>query len=327
MIRYRVEKIDMGKRNWKYKITGGWAGLIMASVMLALFGGLTVWLYTTRNGAFIGGVIVTAFMAIGFVLSVCSALFFKVLVDSDGFFCQTAPGNGRYYRYSEIRSMWISSGRETNARQSTYCNFETVEGKRSRFIVLDPNGDAVDYMMQQVEAAENQSEAENHDRELVISGKTQAGFQVIPLIFSLVALCLVEKLLAAQGVSLLFRVIPVIVAALPAAQVLSYGLFYKIQIQKDGFYCRTNPFNGCYYRYSDITDCRLIETQKKFGSVYQKGVRETHYFYYLQFIDRAHQTRRILYDKSLFEGEINELVARMERAHRDENEAVPPEEY
>ena len=97
----------MKERNWKYKINGGWPTLIMASVMLAIFGGITVWLYTTRNGAFIGGLIVTACMAIGFILSVCSVLFFKVFVDKDGFFCQTAPGNGRYYRYSEIRNMWL----------------------------------------------------------------------------------------------------------------------------------------------------------------------------------------------------------------------------
>ena len=135
----------MKERNWKYKINGGWPTLIMASVMLAIFGGITVWLYTTRNGAFIGGLIVTACMAIGFILSVCSVLFFKVFVDKDGFFCQTAPGNGRYYRYSEIRNMWLSSGRETNARQSTYCNFETVEGKRLRFLVTGQYDDAVDY--------------------------------------------------------------------------------------------------------------------------------------------------------------------------------------
>ena len=141
----------MKERNWKYKINGGWPTLIMASVMLAIFGGITVWLYTTRNGAFIGGLIVTACMAIGFILSVCSVLFFKVFVDKDGFFCQTAPGNGRYYRYSEIRNMWLSSGRETNARQPTYCNFETVEGKRMRFLVLGSQIDAVDYMIERVE--------------------------------------------------------------------------------------------------------------------------------------------------------------------------------
>ena len=169
----------MEERNWKYKINGGWPTLIMASVMLAIFGGITVWLYTTRNGAFIGGLIVTACMAIGFILSVCSVLFFKVFVDKDGFFCQTAPGNGRYYRYSEIRNMWLSSGRETNARQPTYCNFETVEGKRMRFLVLGSQIDAVDYMIERVESMGNKSGEDDLDWEIVITGKKEAGFVVI----------------------------------------------------------------------------------------------------------------------------------------------------
>ena len=40
----------------------------------------------------------------------------------------------------------------------------------------------------------------------------------------------------------------------------STGCFTKLMIQKDGFYCRTNPFDGRYYRYSDILDwlsCRV----------------------------------------------------------------------
>ena len=176
----------MKERNWKYKINGGWPTLIMASVMLAIFGGITVWLYTTRNGAFIGGLIVTACMAIGFILSVCSVLFFKVFVDKDGFFCQTAPGNGRYYRYSEIRNMWLSSGRETNARQPTYCNFETVEGKRMRFLVLGSQIDAVGYMIERVESMGNKSGEDDLDWEIVITGKKEAGFVVIPTILSLI---------------------------------------------------------------------------------------------------------------------------------------------
>ena len=272
----------MEQRNWKYKINGGWPTLIMASVMLAIFGGITVWLYTTRNGAFIGGLIVTACMAIGFILSVCSVLFFKVFVDKDGFFCQTAPGNGRYYRYSEIRNMWLSSGRETNARQPTYCNFETVEGKRMRFLVLGSQIDAVDYMIERVESMGNKSGEDALDWEIVITGKKEAGFMVMPAIFS-------------------------------------YGLFYKVQIQKDGFYCRTNPFDGRYYRYSDILDCRLVESQRKIGSRYNRGrIRKMYYFYDLKFIDRAHQTHRLPYNKSLYEGEIGELVARIERTHDNE---------
>ena len=104
----------MEERNWKYKITSR-TGLVVAAVMLALFGGVTFWLYTAHNGAFILVGCIAALTAIAFLLSVYSALFFKVFVDKDGFYFQTAPGNGRYYRYAEICDMWLSSGRETNA--------------------------------------------------------------------------------------------------------------------------------------------------------------------------------------------------------------------
>ena len=308
----------MEQRNWKYKINGGWPTLIMASVMLAIFGGITVRLYTTRNGAFIGGLIVTVCMAIGFILSVCSVLFFKVFVDKDGFFCQTAPGNGRYYRYSEIRNMWLSSGRETNARQPTYCNFETVEGKRLRFLVTGQYDDAVDYMIERIEAAGASRGEDEFDREIVITGKKEAGFVLIPTILSVLMAVVAVMIFLASNLPPILVAIPIIFELVSLSQILSLALFYKVQLQKDGFYCRTNPFDGRYYRYSDILDCRLVESQRKFGSPYKRGVRKTYYFYDLKFVDRAHQTHRLPYNKSLYEGEIDELVARIERAHSDE---------
>ena len=107
----------MEERNWKYKITSR-TGLVVAAVMLALFGGVTFWLYTVHNGAFILVGCIAALTAIAFLLSVYSALFFKVFVDKDGFYFQTAPGNGRDYRYAEICDMWLSSGRETKRAPS-----------------------------------------------------------------------------------------------------------------------------------------------------------------------------------------------------------------
>ena len=239
-------------------------------------------------------------------------------MDKDGFFCQTAPGNGRYYRYSDIRNMWLSSGRETNARQSTYCNFETVEGKRTRFLVLGSQIDAVDYMIERVEAMGNKSGEDDLDWEIVITGKKEAGFVVIPTILSLITLVVMVILLLAWNMPPIIIAIPIALELMSLAQILSLGLFYKVQIQKDGFYYRTNPFDGRYYRYSDILDCRLVESQRKFGSPYKRGVRQTYYFYDMKFVDRVHQTHRLPYNKSLYEGEIDELVARIERAHSDE---------
>ena len=99
---------------------------------------------------------------------------------------------------------------------------------------------------------------------------------------------------------------------IPVVKVFSHGLFFKLKIQKDGFYCRTNPFDGRYYRYGDILDCCLVEAER--------GTRrhETYYAHYMKFTDRANRTHRVLYDKSLYERKMNELVARIERAKEDE---------
>ena len=300
----------MKERNWKYKITGNWFGPMVIAITTAVSGGFTFWLYTAHDGAFVGLGGLTAFFAIICVLSAYGAMSFKLLVDKDGFYFRTKPGNGRYYRYREIRSMWLATDKETDLQQATYCNFETMDGKRSRFLVLDPNLDAVDYMIERVEAVGASHEEDDRDREFVIPGKRKVGGLMIFAVLLLPVLYLI--LFVWTSMPLILRIIPVAVVLIPVVKVFSYGLFFKLMIQKDGFYCRTNPFDGRYYRYGDILDCCLVEAER--------GTRrhETYYAYYMKFTDRANRTHRVLYDKSLYEREMNELVARIERAKEDE---------
>ena len=306
----------MEERNWKYKITGNWTAVIAVAITTVVSGGFTFWLYTAHDGAFVGLGGLTAFFAIICVLSAYGAMSFKLLVDKDGFYFRTKPGNGRYYRYREIRSMWLATDKETDLQQATYCNFETMDGKRSRFLVLDPNLDAVDYMIERVEAVGASREEDDRDREFVIPGKKKVGGLMIFAVLLLPVLYLI--LFVWTSMPLILRMIPVAVVLIPVVKVFSYGLFFKLMIQKDGFYYRTNPFDGRYYRYSDILDCRLVESQRQYGSRYNRGrIRKTYYFYDLKFIDSSHQTHRLPYNKSLYEGEIDELVARIERARED----------
>lgn len=72
------------------------------------------------------------------------------------------------------------------------------------------------------------------------------------------------------------------------------------------------PLNGRYYRYSDILDCCLVESQRNMRR------SATRYGYYMKFTDCENQTHRVPYNKSLYEGEIDELVARIKRAKEDE---------
>jgi len=300
----------MEQRNWKYKITGNWFGPMVIAITTAVSGGFTFWLYTAHDGAFVGLGGLTAFFAIICVLSAYGAMSFKLLVDKDGFYFRTKPGNGRYYRYREIRSMWLATDKETDLQQATYCNFETMDGKRSRFLVLDPHLDAVDYMIERVEAVGASREEDDRDREFVIPGKKKVGGLMIFAVLLLPVLYLI--LFVWTSMPLILRIIPVAVVLIPVVKVFSYGLFFKLKIQKDGFYCRTNPFDGRYYRYGDILDCCLVEAER--------GTRrhETYYAHYMKFTDRANRTHRVLYDKSLYEREMNELVARIERAKEDE---------
>lgn len=299
----------MEERNWKYKITGSWTAVIAVAITTVVSGGFTFWLYTAHDGAFVGLGGLTAFFAIICVLSAYGAMSFKLLVDKDGFYFRTKPGNGRYYRYREIRSMWLATDKETDLQQATYCNFETMDGKRSRFLVLDPQLDAVDYMIERVEAVGASREEDDRDREFVIPGKRKVGGLMI---FAVLLLPVLYLSFRWTSMPLILRIIPVAVVLIPVVKVFSYGLFFKLMIQKDGFYCRTNPFDGRYYRYGDILDCCLVEAER--------GTRrhETYYAYYMTFTDRANRTHRVLYDKSLYEREMNELVARIERAKEDE---------
>lgn len=300
----------MEERNWKYKITSNWTAVIAVAITTVVSGGFTFWLYTAHDGAFVGLGGLTAFFAIICVLSAYGAMSFKLLVDKDGFYFRTKPGNGRYYRYREVRSMWLATDGMTDLQQVTYCNFETMDGKRSRFLVLDPQLDAVDYMIERVEAVGDSREEDDRDREFVIPGKRKVGGLVIFAMLLLPVLYLI--LFVWTSMPLILRIIPVAVVLIPVLKVFSYGLFFKLMIQKDGFYCRTNPFDGRYYRYGDILDCCLVEAER--------GTRrhETYYAYYMKFTDRANRTHRVLYDKSLYEREMNELVARIERAKEDE---------
>lgn len=298
----------MEERNWKYKITSNWTAVIAVAITTVVFGGVTFWLYTAHDGAFVGLGGLTAFFAIICVLSAYGAMSFKLLVDQNGFYFRTKPSNGRYYRYREIRSMWLATDKETDLQQATYCNFETMDGKRSRFLVLDPNLDAVDYMIERVEAVGDSREEDDRDREFVIPGKRKVGGLMIFAVLLLPVLYLIFRW---TSMPLILRMIPFIAFLVPTVRVFSRGLFFKLKIQKDGFYCRTNLFDGRYYRYGDILDCCLVEAER--------GTRrhETYYAYYMKFTDRANRTHRVLYDKSLYEREMNELVARIERAKED----------
>ena len=305
----------MEKQQWKYKISGSILSVVLSFIMLAGFGSLAIWFHLNGNGAIIIGRIIVIFAAVAFILALYRAVFFKVLIGREGFFYQSAPGNGRYYRYSEINNAWLSSGKETNSTESVYCNYETMDGNTVRFFITGADTDAADYFIKRVDSSwVDRVDRNNEDKKtLVINGKAQGLQNILVIGFVLFILFVLTNSLG------LYKIFPVLyiftfgVPIVSAVYVIVQYYFYLVEIQKDGFYCRTNPFNGQYYPYRDIVDCGVIEKRKKFGSVRDPGVRRTHYFYFFIFTDKSGKERKILFNKALFEREIEVLVSRIEQ--------------
>ena len=254
---------------WKHRIGGGVScGTVLVFLMTAGMAALCLWFHRTGNGAIVLGRIILAIFAAAFILSLYRTVFFKVLIGRDGFFYQSAPGNGRYCRYSEIRRAWISSGRETNAVTAICLIYETRGGKTVRIPITGADTDAADYLIERVEAVSASGVAgmEDDHGDYLVSGKVQGLTRMAVLCAILGVIIWLSSSLAQAGLPPISYVVPVIAACCAMIDAVTRYCFYKIEIRRDGFYCRTNPFNGRFYQYRDIADCRLVERRYKAGS-------------------------------------------------------------
>ena len=308
----------MKEQQWKYKITSGIMGVILSAIMLAGFGALAIWMHNTQNGAIVIGRIVVIFAALAFVLALYRALFFKVLIGKDGFFYQSNPMNGKQYSFHEIKEAWISSGRETNANEMNYCNFETNSGKVIRFFYTGADLDAVEYFLERVEKAQSiQLEQHVEQKEYHISGKVQGIQKIAVMLFLMGILCLLVNPLLREGLSIVSVYFPIILALFSLIYLIIHYCFYKIHIDERGFFYQTNPFNGKTYKYDEIVECEIVEIRRRTGSVHRPGSRRTYYLHYFVFTDSTGKERKIAFDKSLFEHEINVLKSRIEQAQQE----------
>ena len=308
----------MDKKKWKHKITSGITGVILSAIMLAGFGALAIWMHNTQNGAIVIGRIVVIIAALAFVLALYRVLFFKVLIGKDGFFYQSNPMNGKQYSFHEIKEAWISSGRETNANEMNYCNFETNSGKVIRFFYTGADLDAVEYFLERVEKAQSiQLEQHVEQKEYRISGKVQGIQKIAVMLFLMGILCLLVNPLLREGLSIVSVYFPIMLALFALIYLIIHFCFYKIHIDEKGFFYQTNPFNGKTYKYDEIVECEIVEIRRRTGSVHRPGSRRTYYLHYFVFTDGTGKERKIAFDKSLFEHEINVLKSRIEQAQQE----------
>lgn len=304
----------MDKKQWEYKIGGNIIGTVLCFIMLAGAAALCIWFEKTGNGAILLGRIILLAFAAAFALGLYRVVFFKVLIGRDGFFYQSAPGNGRYYRYSELRNAWVSKERGSNGAGACYLQFETRVGAIVRIAILEADLDAADYLVESVAAvvASDTTGMEDDQRDHIISGKTK-GLTKIAVIGAIFAIVMwLSYTLFKEGLPAPTYTLSALAVFCALVYVIIHYLFYRIEIKRDGFYCRTNPFNGKTYKYRDITNCRLIESRRRYGSTYH-GSRRTYYIHFLIFTDKFGKEHRIQYDKSLFEREIHILETRINK--------------
>ena len=134
----------------KYEIGYDLFSLIPASVALLVFGGTTVILKIKNNGMFIfTGLLSLAVIAI--IAAVLYAHFFKkILIDDEGFYYKNGIGNVKYYKFSDIKEAWESSGMAGNGANQYYLNFKTAYGIVKKFTFTAVNSDGVDFLISKV---------------------------------------------------------------------------------------------------------------------------------------------------------------------------------
>ena len=89
--------------------------------------------------------------------------------------------------------------------------------------------------------------------------------------------------------------------------------YFRIQIGKQGFYYRTNPFNGQQFDYRDIAECREIKkVVRRRAHYWEAGTRS--YYFFFEFIDTNGIKRRFQFEKPIHEREVNVLKERIEHA-------------
>ena len=300
----------MDKQQWKYIISDGYTGTILAFFLFLTFAGLSCWMKKMDNEVFPIAVILTIVMFLAFAAAFYRASFHKVLVGKDGLYYQSGIGRGAYYPYTQMNNAWTSSGQALNGYNHHYCNFETVEGQVIRFTYFPTSEKAVKYILRRYKAvggAKTDSVKDTHEYQ--ITGKFLGKSAIVICLIVLIVVIAIDMVDTKYGT--MGRWIFLIVAAL-IYLIVDYFCF-KVWIGTDGFYCRTTPFNGQYYSYSEIVDCEEVRKAYRHGV----GADSPIYYFYFRFTDRNGKTRRFQFEKPIYEHEINVLKMRIEEAVAD----------
>ena len=301
---------------YKYTIKGKKLPVILMAIMTILFGGLTVWTYNTDNSVSALLCIFTILMLLGLILSVERLLFFRVLIGSDGFYFQTHIGNGKFYAYEKADKAWISSGKTQRGAQEHYCNISLKDKEmlRIHFQYADEKG--IKYLIKKVDTYRLKSvQTDKNDKNdtYVIDGKAFGKARLF-LGLPIVAIIAISDIFIVQNFDFII-ISSIIVCIIAILLIFSYNLWFIVKIDKDGFYCRTTPFNGHYYKYSQIEDCRIVQKVIKHHRYNENGPMYKAYYFFFVFNDIEGKKHVFQFEEQIHEHEINILKERIDAAH------------
>lgn len=140
----------MKETDWKYKIGGDLFAFIPLSILFLVFGGVSVWLHRTNNGAVLFTGFITGILIIIAVYLLYRCLFVKLLIGEHGFYYQNGIARGTYYEYSAIKEAWQSEGKNTNGAVSSYFHFRTADGYMGKFLFTPTQAEGIEYLLTQI---------------------------------------------------------------------------------------------------------------------------------------------------------------------------------
>lgn len=301
-------------RQWKYKIRSGKMPVILTVIMFAVFGGLTAWLYSTNNGAFIFTGLFSAILLALVIATSYRLAFYKVLVGKDGFYYQTGPSNGKFYNYAEVEKAWVNSGEAQNRAQQDFCNVEIPGIPVIRFQFFYADEKAVNYLIKRIEASAGKAVSEGNKEkvEYLIDGKVFGKTRIVVAFVLLIIVAIIDAVII-KATGHAYLAIPGVATALfILLYLLNSNMFFRVRIDAKGFYCRTNPFNGQYYEYDEITNCRRIKKVVRTRAHYYEA-DERRYYFFFEFTDVCGKTRKFVFEDPIHGHEVNVLMGRIEK--------------
>ena len=139
-----------------------------------------------------------------------------------------------------------------------------------------------------------------------IDGKTGGAVRIVFLLVpvTLLTLLTVAQLIRAQWITAIFTGVGAVVFGSLLIRVCVMVFCFEVCIGRQGFFLRTTPFSGAYYRYADIRTCG-VET--KTGRHSGETVQAT----YFVFTEKDGKTHRFLFEGAMYSREIRVLKERI----------------